>query len=70
MKAVAKKRSTGRKKYSAGKHCVDKKKRDDSSADEQKGLPGANTLASWVAGMRAKNEKRPKGTLGGWANCG
>ena len=70
MKTVAKKRSTSRRKYSVGKHCADKKKRDDSSADEQKILPRANTLASWVAGMRATNEKRPKGTLGSWANCG
>jgi len=70
MKTVAKKISTGHKRYLVGKHCVDKKKGDDSSIDEQKVLPRANTLPSWVAGMRATDEKRPKGTVGCWANCG
>jgi hypothetical protein len=64
MKTVAKKRSTGRKKYSAGKHSLDKKKRDKSSPTEQKFVDRAGTLASWVAGMRAKSERPHEETLG------
>lgn len=50
MKTVAKKISTGHKRYSVGKHCVDKKKGDDSSVDEQKVLPPRKysaQLGSW-----------------------
>ena len=54
MKRVAKKRSTGRKKYSAGKLRPDRKKHDESSASEQKFVHRGDTLASWVAGMRER----------------
>jgi hypothetical protein len=66
MKTVAKKRSTGRKKYSAGKLRPDRKKHDESSASEQKFVHRGDTLASWVAGMREKNERGHKGTLSSW----
>ena len=69
MKTVAKKRSTGNKKYPGGKSRADEKTRDKSSPTEQKFVDRAGTLASWVAGMRAKNERRHKGTLGSGAAC-